>query len=585
MQYLYNSVFESILSDKNVSLIQHRLTMQRFFILLLLILLTACAKQGMPPGGPEDKTPPRVVETIPLNGQTSVDPSTQVEIKFSENLRSPALSAAVFISPFPGEGVKYKWRGKKLSIKFPSPLLPKRTYVVTLGTGLKDYRNNAMDSTFILAFSTGEALDRGEMTGQLYMDTDASGVDVWAYQIKNGEDPDPLQNSPDYIVQCEKGGRFQFTHLTEGRYRLFVIRDLAADRLYQPMEDEIGLTFRDVALDSLSRFRARNLSFRLTREDTLGPALTRVRPLDRRHVVFQFNEEVLNQDTLSNAVFSIMTENWQDTVHISEYYQDPLNKRVIHIYVDSLLEGITYQAGAEYLSDLAGNMLEANNEAVTFEGSGKADTTGPSILEINPAPNAKMVALDKEFRLIFNEWMDNTEFPSGFHAADTSGHPVDGKLKWLNPAEVIFTPETGWKRETMYRIALSDSGITDITGNSLADTVFQFQTMNPDTLSEISGQVIDPDTIASGPIFIQARQLRNPDLSYELVLDQPGAYRIKNILPGQYRISAFRDEDRNGKYSYGKVMPYHPAERFIMYADTIGVRTRWPNEGNNISLP
>ena len=481
--------------------------------------------------------------------------------------------------------MKYKWRGRKLSIRFPSPLQLNRTYVITLGTGLRDYRNNAMDSTFVLAFSTGEALDRGEITGHLYMTEDARGVDVWAYRMKNGKDPDPMQYPPDYIVQCEANGRFRFTHLAEGRYRLFVIRDLAADRLYERMEDEIGLTFRDASLDSTNGFSDQNLAFRLTREDTLGPALTRVRAMDRNHVVFQFSEDIVVPDTLSRTAFTISAEESKERIFIGNYYPDPLNKRVIHVYVDSLQEGIEYDAGAGNLSDQTGNLLSADYAKVTFEGTGQADTSRPSLLLIDPAPNAKMVALNKKFRLVFNEFMDTLMFQAGFQIADTTGRIVDGSLKWMNPAEVVFNPETGWEGETIYKVSLSDSGITDIAGNSISDTLFQFQTLNPDTLSEILGNVVDPDSSASGRIFIQAKQLKNPELFYGLVLEQPGPYCIKNILPGQYKLDAYRDEDHNGHYSYGEILPFLPAERFVVYPDTIVVRTRWPNEGNNLELP
>ncbi|NQT26050.1 hypothetical protein HQ585_11885, partial [candidate division KSB1 bacterium] len=56
-------------------------------------------------------------------------------------------------------------------------------------------------------------------------------------------------------------------------------------------------------------------------------------------------------------------------------------------------------------------------------------------------------------------------------------------------------------------------------------------------------------------------------------------------LPGLYQLEAYRDEDQDGKYTHGLPWPYHVSERFAVLQDTVKLRVRWPNEGNNFSLP
>ena len=70
----------------------------------------------------------------------------------------------------------------------------------------------------------------------------------------------------------------------------------------------------------------------------------------------------------------------------------------------------------------------------------------------------------------------------------------------------------------------------------------------------------------------------------QIILDKPGPYQFEKLFPGLYLIYGFRDRDGNGEYSYGKVIPYQPAERFFFFPDTIKTRSRWPNEGNDITL-
>ena len=104
---------------------------------MITILFSHCAKEGFPPGGPEDRTPPEVIRTIPAVGQTQVDRETTVQIWLSEGIQSSSALNSVFITPYPGDAVEISCRGSKITVKFPQPLRSNLTYVITLGTGIK----------------------------------------------------------------------------------------------------------------------------------------------------------------------------------------------------------------------------------------------------------------------------------------------------------------------------------------------------------------------------------------------------------------------------------------------------------------
>jgi hypothetical protein len=128
--------------------------------------------------------------------------------------------------------------------------------------------------------------------------------------------------------------------------------------------------------------------------------------------------------------------------------------------------------------------------------------------------------------------------------------------------------------------------IFDLAGNALGKgtRTFVFTTLHADTLSSISGTVIDEDSTASGAIYLKAQQTESAGRTYELALDGPGPYTFANIFPGTYIIEAFRDSDHDGQYSFGRALPFLPAERFVIHEEQIKVRSRWPNEGNDIVL-
>ena len=571
--------------SKSGGIITQMAKMSPFFHVTLFLLL-ACAKQGMPPGGPVDKTPPEVVRTIPVTGEMMVDPNTSVQIWFSEGIQSQSAPDNIFITPYVGEEVKYQFRGRRIKMTYPQPLDSNRTYVVTFGTGIKDYRNNGMEASFTLAFSTGPILDEGEITGQIYGVKDAKGIDVWAYTIEDGLDPDPSEREPKYIVQCGTQGEFKFSNISPGLYRLFALRDRMADRLYQAGEDEVGVTFRDVLLSRDGGIGADSLHFRMAREDTVGPSIIRIVSIDRHHLILRFDEPISSECSLASGSLAVIpVEDSSEPLSIEQIYLDPLNAQMVHVVTDAQAEGKKYTLSVTDLWDEAGNPVDTAYDEVLFNGIGLSDTTLPKLVQTDPRSGANLVGLKGVVRLIFSEAMDSTLFREGFSLKDTLEQPVEGTFEWKNLSEVTFFSSKPLESQWTYEVSILGKGVKDLGGNPLPDSLYRFQTLNGDTLSAISGTVTDLNTEAVGGIHVVARQIENSDITYRQILPMPGEYTFMDIFPGQYLLECFRDRDGNGRYSMGRPFPYQPSERFCVYKDTVKVRSKWPNQGNDIILP
>lgn len=574
------SIIEMSVSGGDLPLQNFRKSRTAEFIIILILLIISCAKQGFPPGGPEDKTPPEIVRTEPGKGQTGVPPGRDVTVWFSERIRPPTTpNDAIFFSPYPGEGVRFKWSGKKLKIRFPKPFPDSTTIVVTFGTGLRDYPGNAMKSSFSLAFSTGAILDRGTIHGTVYGPASASGLDVWAYLLKNNMEPDPRKMEPDYAVQCQERGGFRFSHLSPGQYRLFAVQDRSRDRRYQPVEDEIGVPFRDITLSSEDQ-AADSVSFRMTREDTLGPSLVRASALNRNSILFQFDEPITVQDRLS----PFMQAELSDSLPIQAAYVDPSDSRQIRIMTAGQKPGKRILFSILGLTDLAGNPPDSSVRQIRVEGSDKPDTTKPRLLSTQPKNNEQGVNLDSPVRLVFNIPLDTVGSRPGIVLSDSSGQSVDCRHQWDTPASLTFIPKSSFASFTVYRIRIGDSA-KDFWGRAFQDTAVSFRTLNADTLSEISGTVSDLRSDSPGMLLVSIKQADRPNQEYKRTILRSGPYRFDRVLPGRYILGCFRDRNGNGQYDYGRPFPFEPSERFSVYPDTIVVRPRWPNEGNDLTLP
>ncbi|MBL0175372.1 MAG: Ig-like domain-containing protein [Ignavibacteria bacterium] len=217
--------------------------------LLALLLFAACATQKPPDGGPPDTEPPTVLETEPPNGSTRFT-GDRVRITFDEYVNRQSFQQALHIAPFMQTPPEISWSGRSVDIRFTEPLKENRTYVVTVGTALKDANGgNALAASTTLAFATGDSIDRGSFFGKVSDDKPA-GVSLFAFALPDGraDTLNPSRVRPDYAAQCGQDGSFRFSNVAIGRYRVFAVRDRQADFFYDIETDDFGAPWGDIDL-------------------------------------------------------------------------------------------------------------------------------------------------------------------------------------------------------------------------------------------------------------------------------------------------------------------------------------------------
>lgn len=552
--------------------------------LMIVLCLVACAKHSPPPGGPVDDVPPKILEVDPPSGTVRVSRDTQVRFLFSEKIDRRSLNDAVFVTPNPGGDLRFEWRGPALKIKFPDSLSVNTTYVVTLGTGIRDLRNNRLDQSIIIAFSTGDSIAAGELRGRIFGEK-VQGVLVSAYRVGENLEPDPTQTEANYTTQSGKSGEFEFRYLANGTYRLLAIEDKYGNRLYDRGEDAVGVASGDFKLSG-EKSQVSDINLRLTQEDTLKPALASVVAIDNRHLEWRFEEPVLPRDGewFSHLRISPMPDGPPGfAVLASEPY--PLNSEVVHSFTAPQAQG-TYRAIAIDLFDLSGLPFDSLSREVEFTASSQIDTVRPRLVRVVPGDSARAVAQDTPVELTFSELMRMDTSRTILVIRDTAGVVLRGARRWKNHFQFEFKPTTVWQSRTKHVVDIFPDSTFDLSGLALFDTLRQrvFWTINADTLSSISGDVSDT-TKTTGPLRISAKQIVGGKATYETTVDAPGPYRFDGALPGVYQLSGYRDANNNGRYDFGKAFPFFPAERFFVSPDSIKVRARWPNEGNDVRLP
>lgn len=130
-----------------------------------------CASQGMPPGGPPDTAPPRLVRVTPESGAVRVMPRA-VEFTFDEVVSerprgAQDLRSLVVISPSDGRP-EVDWARRRILVRPRANWRPNTAYAVTILPGLTDLRSNAATQAFRTVFATGDAIPTGVIRGAAF---------------------------------------------------------------------------------------------------------------------------------------------------------------------------------------------------------------------------------------------------------------------------------------------------------------------------------------------------------------------------------------------------------------------------------
>ena len=214
----------------------------RFLRLLLLsaVLLTGCAKIVMPTGGPKDVAPPAIARESPPNGCNNFKGHT-IKISFNEFISLNNTFESVLISPPLSKPPTYTVSNKTLIIKFNDTLQRNQTYNIGFANCIQDFTEGNPIPFYNYAFSTGEAVDSFMLQGKIIdarTNSPVNGCFVFAYT--QDVDSLPLTTKPQYITKTQSSGAFAIKNIQPGNYKLFALKDINNNLIYDLPNEEIA---------------------------------------------------------------------------------------------------------------------------------------------------------------------------------------------------------------------------------------------------------------------------------------------------------------------------------------------------------
>ncbi|MCH8170019.1 MAG: Ig-like domain-containing protein [Bacteroidetes bacterium] len=539
-------------------------------IFLSFLFLSGCANQLPPEGGEVDKIPPEIEEFYPPNGTINFL-DDHISFDFSEYVDKRSFKEAVFISPQIEGELKYNWSGTNVTIEFPNTLKANTTYVVTIGTDVADVNNrNKMAQSFSLTFSTGNEIDKRSIIGKVF-DNNPSGVMIYAYKI-NADTLDPHKIKPTYITQSGKNGSYKLDGLSAGKFRVFAVRDKFKDFLFQPKQDEIGISNEDVIFIK-NDTTVKNINFKLSMNDSFPPRIMKAIMTDSKHVLINFSED-LAQSSIKLKNFSIIDSTQNKTYYFRNIYRKyPKKNQIVLINDNQLVDNSNLFLHTSNLKDVQGNTTKKDFVRLLY--SNREDTSKPGLINtFPPLGNSEADYVGQKFEFYFSDYFDTSTAKSGIDFTDANSNNIAFSTIFFDNASFSIKANIDLLPVKNYKIIIDLSKIRNKNRTSAdSNYVYNFTTINGLNFSGVSGELKNLNT--DDPVYIILIGLDKSKKIYKQLLRKDRKFIINRVVSGSYKLWCFIDSDKNGKYSFGTAVPFKPGEKFSYLKSTLELKPRW----------
>lgn len=556
-----------------------KLIIAAFVSICFTMIWPGCAGQVPPEGGPKDLEPPEIVGVYPEPNSTNVDTDV-IRFQFSKYVEQRSLQQALFISPIIDD-MEIQWRGRSVELAINEPLRDNTTYSITIGTDLRDTREGTrLSDAFTLAFSTGDEIDRGQITGRVYSE-DPVGVLIFAYQIQDSVMADtlnPAEQRPDYITQTGKDGSFRLPYLRFGTYRVIAIRDEFQNRLYDREADPYGVYIRDVTVTEDEPV-AGDVTIRMHKPDLTRPFITRVTAVHNTKINVRFSKPV-DPHSLTSESFRIHHKETEETLAIRNYAIRKENPSEVYLFTAEQREDEYVMKIDTTVTDLYGNTVRTDDREVVLGGNPDEPETPVTIEYVRPRPNQRNVHPEEHVTLQFSYPVRTEKTERAIWVVDTNEVALTGDYIWQDETAVTFKPRRLMESKMPYTVVVELDSLPAKAGLVYEDSLYtsRFTVMDRDLLGAMEGELLSgQDT----PFTVKSEKVRSTDDTrrYRYTRRGGGPFTMRHIPEGEYTLWAFIDPDESGQYDYGEVFPFRGSAPFVTYPDTVRVRARWTVDG------
>lgn len=351
-----------------------------------IAIVEACASEGFPPGGPEDRTPPVLVESSPADRAVNAAPDQAITLRFDEAIddrQLRQLPALIRVNP---DEPKFDLilDGREIKLRPLAPMLEGVTYTVTILPGVKDREGNATVQPRTILFSIGGV----PITLSLVRATivrDTVPVPRAFYRLENQE------TGFGYTMVADSQGQVVVEGVAYGPYVATAWEERVRPEGWQMME-EAGA--QDTFALGPER-RSHQATYRIMVRDTTPPIVRRVETLDGRTLRVTFDDSLSGSEPAATVA-----RLWQaeprvadvplDSIPLAEARSRPIAIDEVRLSGPDAIDvvaAVPLERGAVYRIEIVG--VENRSGLLSNEEGGRtfrAQFEGPRRFRAEPIP-------------------------------------------------------------------------------------------------------------------------------------------------------------------------------------------------------
>lgn len=533
----------------------------KWFVLLffgvMLLSTIRCANIQQPTGGPIDSIPPVLLNEFPANLSTYFT-DRDIVLTFDEFIRLNNPQREVSISPDMDQFPEIRARRRQVEITLPDSLAENTTYVINFGDAIADNNEGNPYKNYSYVFSTGAQIDSLSISGQVISaETNRPEFQASVLLIPVSQDSIFGKRKANIFATTDSSGYFKLNYLREDEYRIYALRELNNDRIYNSPEESIGFIDHSILLQgdtaNVLLWTSKQVpdEFRVL-DRIIEPngqiTLKFNRPLEEPRV------EITSPDSLNlNKRVQFNSNRDSALIWVSHLTFDSI-KMNIHNR-DSLIDSIVMRRPSN--DRYTRTILISDN------------------LNRNRVNNIKHIELNASIpmRQVNRSNIELTEDSvriSNFQLIQDSLNDRKATIRY------------NWKPEKNYVLTLQQEAFVGYFGEGNDLTRIQFTLDEGDRYGHLSFNFNVPDTNAQ--YIVQLMDEEEKIIHQTDYISGQTNIVYRNYLEGKYKIRVIYDENGNRRWDPGNMENNIQPERIWYYDKTFNIRPNWEQE-ENITIP
>lgn len=542
--------------------------LKQLFAVALALSLYACARQGVPSGGPKDTTPP-AIDTLGStpNFATRLEPK-RLELKFNEWVTLSEAAAQVVVSPPLVKRPEVLLRGKTVIVKFDEneKFRENTTYTINFGTAVKDLHegNAAKDLRFV--FSTGDFIDSLSSKGRVIDAFTGEPIENVAVMLYDNLTDSVVRNDrPYYFSRSDKTGVYEIRNVKAGAFKVAAVEDLDQNLRWDGENERIG--YLDTALvmhDSMRGLLLLRL-FKNTPKFRLGD-----KSLNSFGVVkLKFNDQIDSAVITPEPVagLKIRLEKAQDSVLV---WYDLAAPAAWKLFVNGDTLSIKELSREDFLAKH--NFHLAADVPASAAGR-KLQQTAPVVAA--PVKTVQQNPL-KPLPLLFNYPVSAVDTGKWVIISDSARVQAFGvRLDSSMPRQALL--ELNWLPGKSYSLEILPGAVTDFWGQSNTDTLRRL--LNVPTDKQLGGLNLRLELLRPGLSYVVQLLDGNTVVEERRIVAKPADNKLvfSKLNVGTYTARLIEDTNGNGRWDTGDYWKHRQAEP-VLSKKLESLRANWEVE-------